>query len=239
MRTDIKQMKCGGCGGELFKIYTSDELEPKAQERARQWLRELTASDFGDVHADHSLDEFATICGGLGIDIDTKTRMGFKGKQYAERSIYWALGYTQSDGAGFEGTLRVRDIALSKVMDYLPAEPKDDDEANQNLRTAVGIAASMVLAFPAARAEYDSSGCGINVKSADAFYWHNDDMPDDATVEAMNDTFESQADDLGGHLSAYLYERLRDEHEYQSSDEALEETIRANGYEFDADGERV
>lgn len=24
MRTDIKQMKCGGCGGELFKLYTSD-----------------------------------------------------------------------------------------------------------------------------------------------------------------------------------------------------------------------
>jgi hypothetical protein len=24
MYTDLKQMKCGGCGGELFKIFTSD-----------------------------------------------------------------------------------------------------------------------------------------------------------------------------------------------------------------------
>lgn len=37
----------------------------------------------------------------------------------------------------------------------------------------------------------------------------------------------------------WIYERLSDEYDYQTSDSAVEETIRANEYEFDEDGERV
>lgn len=221
------------CETEVKTVFTYDELGPKAQERAREWLRELTASDFGDIHGRDIIAEFVTICGGLGIDIE------WSDSQQTQRDVYWSLDYSQGNGASFDAVLRVCDATPGKVLDYLPADPKDDDSTNGRLRTAVGIASSMALAFPGGQVRYRSGATKARVLDPDAFYRHEGDVPDDATVEAMNDTFESQADDLGGHLSAYLYERLRDEHEYQSSDEALEETIRANGYEFDADGERV
>ena len=40
-------------------------------------------------------------------------------------------------------------------------------------------------------------------------------------------------------LSHWLYRRLRDEVEYQNSDETVDESIRANEYEFYANGSRA
>ena len=37
----------------------------------------------------------------------------------------------------------------------------------------------------------------------------------------------------------WIYERLSDEYDYQTSDEAVEEAIRANEYEFDEEGDRA
>jgi hypothetical protein len=72
-----------------------DELDDAAKERARDWYRECIDED--DFSCE--IDEFASICDILGIDLKTHEVALMSGKTRSDPNIYWSVGYCQSDYA--------------------------------------------------------------------------------------------------------------------------------------------
>jgi hypothetical protein len=59
----------------------------------------------------------------------------------------------------------------------------------------------------------------------------------DKTEDACN--MEYDAADIFCDLASWLYDQLHAEYDYQNSDECVDESIEANEYEFDEDGDRA
>ena len=74
---------------------------------------------------------------------------------------------------------------------------------------------------------YSHSGC------MDASVWHYDDQHRDIG-DAEDDIAQLMRD-----FADWIYDQLEKEYEYQCSDNVVEESIIANEYEFDEDGDRV
>lgn len=82
-------------------LYQFDELSDKAKDRARQWYRETSDSDWSE----YVLEDAAQCAAILGIAIDP-------GK------IYWNFG----DGASFDGTYAVKADAPKAIRDHAPLD---------------------------------------------------------------------------------------------------------------------
>ena len=65
------------------------------------------------------------------------------------------------------------------------------------------------------------------------------------SVEHLDDPYrdvgeaEDEVQTLLRDFADWIYARLEEEYEYRTSDEQVEESIRANEYEFDEDGDMV
>src|SRR4051812_1298003 len=86
---------------KTLTVYTFDELDEPAKERARDWMRELEAQDFDP---DYVLEDAATVCDILGIVLKSRT-VSLMGGGTRQKPTFWYSGFgSQGDGACFEGT---------------------------------------------------------------------------------------------------------------------------------------
>lgn len=221
--------------------YKFSELSDKAKEKARDWYRDGALDhDWWDAVYDDAL----SVAVRLGIEITSKA------KPPGERApaIYFSGFCQQGSGACFEGYWRHKEkphrtspdaIFRKKVLntnerytsfeeaikDYAP----NDEELNK-------IAKELDT--------YTNYACGIR---QDGNYSHehtmqfthyvtNEHGDDDDTDE--NDTT-SQVEETLRDFARWIYSRLEQEHDYLLSDEVVDESIAANEYEFDEDGDRV
>lgn len=125
-------------------------------------------------------------------------------------------------GSSFVGTYRYAKGALKKIKAYAP----QDEELH---RIAKALQAVQARHFYMLRAKIESvRDCSIrvSVEHADDPYRDIGDAEDDVR-ELMND------------FNDWMFKRLQDEYEYLTSDEAVEESIIANEYEFDGGGNWV
>ena len=197
-----------------INIYKFDELSESAKERARNWYREASVGDTPDG----ALDDAVSIGALMGIEIERRhwtNSHGFKGSSPV---ISYCAGHVQSDGAAFAGDYRYRKGTVSAVLDYAPQD--------------VGLhRIALVLQAIQARNFYQltariSEGRGMNI-NADVDRYDGAAMTPDAEdeiAEAMRD------------FAYWIYKQVLAEFDYQASDEAVDENITANEYEFDENG---
>ena len=196
-----------------MNVYKFDELSEAAKERARDWYRGASAGDTPDG----TLDDAVSVGELMGIEIDRRhwtNSHGFKGSSPV---ISYCAGHVQSDGAAFAGRYRYRKGAAKAVLDYAPQD--------------VGLhRIALVLQAIQARNFYQlTASCStgrnwqdVSVDRAD--YWDMTPDAEDEIVEAMRD------------FAHWIYKQVLAEFDYQASDEAVDESITANEYEFDENG---
>lgn len=208
---------------ECKMVYTYDELDDSAKEKARQWYSEQVFNDSSDwEYVYEDAERMASI---IGITIDDRPYKTLGGATRHEPCIWFSGFSSQGDGACFEGTYRYK----KGVVAAIKAECSDEEL----IRIATALQAVQRKHFYKLRAtckhtgHYSHSGCmGVDVEHSEDQYRDLGDAEDDVR-QLMRD------------FADWIYDQLEREYDYQTSDETVEETIVANAYEFYQSGERV
>lgn len=145
----------------------------------------------------------------LGITIDRR-RTGY--------AIDWD---TNPVGAAFVGSWRASDVKPGVIQKEWPKE--------STLHVIARDLEAVAAEFPDAYADCDTGrGCSQRVEAYAEAGEDSDDCGDDV-AQLVVDSLTSFAHWMATTIAA--------EYEYQYSDECVNESIKANGYEFTADGE--
>lgn len=195
------------------QLFTYDELDEAAKEKAREWYRE-NGLDYPWYECTY---EDATQCAALlGIDI---TR------------IYFSGFYSQGDGACFEGSYTARENSLAAILEHAPL-----DDTLHAIAAALdklqsewrgGISATVKHS-----GHYYHAGCTIIECELDAAKWQDDEA---ATPDLGLDNEKTVETCLRAFMQ-WIYKQLETQYDYLMSDEAIAETLLANEYEFLASG---
>ena len=159
-------------------------------------------------YADFTINSFKEIANMLGFTISNTYFSGF---------------WSQGDGACFEGSYYYAKHSVKSIKMYAPNDATLNDIAER-------LAAMQKRCFYNVSAKIRHSG----------FYYHERSMSFDVEDEGyagkafaeMEDEFKEICADL----ARWLYKSLEAEYEYVTSDEYIEESILANGYEFYENG---
>jgi hypothetical protein len=210
--------------------YSFNELSDAAKERARDWYRECI--DDNDFSCE--LDEFASICDILGIDLKTHEVALMSGKTRSDPNIWYSIGGCQGDGACFEGTYSHNGDSCAKIREL------NNDEKWEPVRIA-----DELNRIQSARILLGKSTWEADIVKADHHYCHENTLSIDITEIAEDDDDEplvhpdvDAIETLLKDLCRYLYRQLCDQRDYLYSDEAVDESILANDYKFEKDGRR-
>ena len=205
-------------------VFQYDELDDRAKERAREWYSRRVFEDSCDW--EFVYEDAAEVADILGIDLRQRRVQLMGGGHRYEPSIYFSGFWSQGDGACFEGTYRYAKGATKKIREYAPQD-KELHRIADELQAVQRKHFYHLIASMNHTGHYCHSGCmSVEVE-------HNEDRYRDIS-DAEDDIRQLMRD-----FADWIYECLSDEYDYQTSDSAVEETIRANEYEFDEDGERA
>lgn len=193
---------------EEITIYTYDELTDKAKEKAREWYR---SGSLDYDWWDSVYDDFLNICRIMGVDT-------------SERDIQFSGFWSQGDGASFTGSYAYAKGSAKAIREHAPQDKElhgiVDELAALQRRYFYGIDASIT--------RMGSRYVHSHTMQVEAHTTHHD--------RHLNDDDEQHLKELMRDLADWLYCQLEKEYEYLTSDEAVEESIRANEYEFTEDG---
>lgn len=200
-------------------LYKYEELSDKAKQKARECYLE-GGLDYS--WWEYSYEDFARVAEILGITLSQRSVPLMSGKCRYEPEIYFSGFYQQGSGSSFCGTYGYAKGAVAKIKKYAP----QDEELH---RIAQGLQDVQRRHFYRLTADITSvRDHYIRVEVGDSENPYRDigDAEDDVR-ELMND------------FNDWVFKCLQDEYEYLTSDEAVEESIVANEYEFDEHGNWV
>lgn len=205
----------------MLTVYTFDELDDHAKERAREWWRTAENSDFDTDYIIEDAQRMATI---LGIEFDTKPVKLMGGGTRTDPVVYWSGFSSQGDGACFEGSYSYAKGAAKAIRAEAPQDVRLHQIAD-DLQAAQRKAFYRLTAHCKHSGHYYHSGC----MRVSVFYQDDEwrDLPEgseDAITEALRD------------FANWIYSQLEQEYEYRMSDENVDECIRINEYEFTRQG---
>jgi hypothetical protein len=189
-------------------VYNFDELSDKAKEKAREWYRD---GGFDYEWYDGVFDDAKTIGKLIGIDI---------------KDIHFSGFWSQGDGACFEGTYSYAKNSVKAIKEYAPK----DTELHRIVRELADIQRKyfyqIYVAVKHSGHYYHSRSTEIEVELNDFDYQNAPTKVHDIITELLRD------------FMNWIYRQLETEYEYLNSDEQVDETIKANEYTFDKDGNR-
>ena len=206
-------------------VYSFKELSDSAKDRVRDWYCGCIESDESDELTDY--DDWQAVAAILGVTFKTKSvpLMG-RGVRH-DPCIWWSGFSSQGDGASFEGSYTYAKGAARKIRDYAPTDKRlhaiADDLQNAQRLNFYRLEASV------------TRGHGSN------FYSHSGTMS--VEVWDREDNYRDVGDAEEGVREAlrdfanWIYAQLEAQRDYLTSDEAVDESILANGYEFTEDGQ--
>lgn len=204
-------------------VYHIDELSDAAKETARAWYRE---NGFDYEWYDSVYDDFETICTIIGIRLKSRSvPLAGGGKRY--KPCIWFSGFwNQGDGACFEAYYSYARDSVRRIRTHAPLDTKlhliADTLQDVQRRNFYQIQAEAVH-----RGRYSHEYCmSVSVERDSPTYQDLAGEADEIVTEALRD------------LARWLYRHLEQEYDLLSSDEAVDETITANGYTFTATGQR-
>lgn len=194
-------------------VYKFSELGDKAKAKARDYFRQ-------DVDLEYVVDEFRSIAEIIGLELDTRPVKLMNGQTRGKPEVYYSIGYRQSDYAAFVGTWRYTKDCKKAIRDYAP----QDTDLHAIVDQWCDIQRRnfyQLVAVCSARRDFQVA----ETHTVDRRFTGDETL--DAATECARD------------LAHWLYKRLRDECDYQSSDEYIDETIALNEYEFYENGDLV
>jgi hypothetical protein len=198
-------------------VYAFDELSDRAKESARDWFR-------GCLEPDEltDLDDWQSVAEILGVEFDTSSVRLMGGGTRQEPRISWNLGYSQGDYASFTGRYSYAKGATKRIREYAP----QDKALHRIADDLQGAQRAAFYRLEARATETHRGGMSVEVWDGRDEYR---DLPDngDTVRQALRD------------FASWIYDRIRAQNDYLTSDEAIDESILANEYEFDADGSRA
>lgn len=193
-------------------VYQFDELTDSAKEKARDWFRE-GALDY--EWWDFVLEDAKRIFGLCGFTIE---------------NIYFRGFWNQGDGACFEGSWRSRDVKPGKVKEEAP----QDEKLHQ---IAAGIE-DIAARYPGAWFKVVHRGHYSHEYATEFEFEFLDAEGNEHLVAPGLDDTKEELGWLARQAMRWIYKQLNDEHDYRMADEQVDESIRANEYEFTEDGAR-
>lgn len=217
-------------------VYQFDELSDRAKERARDWYRQSIGEDFSSFGAEYVLEDAARLGAIIGIDLRTRPVKLMGGGTRMEPNIYWSVG-DHDEGASFSASYGYAKGSVRKLAAEAPAEWRNREtgetqtsKANAEINNiARELADVQKRNFYQVQARIEHSGryhgMAIDVERADGKPISAQDI--ETVEQAMRD------------FASWIVDGLRAEWEYQNSDESIDESIRANEYEFTEEGERA
>lgn len=209
-------------------VYQFDELSERAKERAREWYRNgaLDYDWWGQVY--EQAGEAADL---LGLDICQKPVKLMSGKTRMDPSIWFSGFYCQGSGSAYDGTWYARDLASEKLKAEWPK-----DTALHTIADALRkVKDTFPRAFAYVKSCRDTSiDVEVTLYEADAYDEEEEKEP---TQEVYSEHEEMVIEALRD-FNHWIFRSLEQEYEYLNSDEQVDESIRANEYEFTEEGER-
>lgn len=195
-------------------VYQFDELSDAAKEKARAWYRELIEPD---ELTDH--DDWTEIGSILGIEFDQRPVPLMGGGTRYDPAIYWSLGYSQGDYAAFEGRYAYAKGAAKRIRAHAPTD------------------STLHVIADALQATQKRHGYRL---AARATTRGNDRMVievfDKADEYRDIGAAESEIRDALRRFADWIYNQIREQNDHLSADEQVDESIRANAFEFEPDG---
>lgn len=194
-------------------LFTFDELNDRAKEAAREWFR---AGNLDHEWWDATYEDAEQCAKILGIEFDRK-------RGDISPAIWFSGFASQGDGACFDGHYAYAKGAAKLIRQHAPQDTELHRIAS-DLQTLQRAHLYRLAARTRHRGHYYHSGC-MTVE-----VWTTRDGGDvaAATEEALTQLLRDFAD--------WIYRQLEREHDYQQSDKQVDESIRANAYEFTEQG---
>lgn len=212
---------------KTITLYQFDELpNAKAKEKAREWLRQMEAQYFDGSQVTEDAEQIAAM---LGIELQTHEVTLVSGKKRSESNIWWSGFSSQGDGACIEGTYRHKAGSAKAIKSYAPQDPELHRIADGLTHLQKSYGYNLVVEMGKYRGAHYSNEASIDFTIFDGA--HDDrEIPEDDVKEAKS---------LLQSFMRWIYKQLDAEYTYRLSDEAIDESIKANEYEFDEEGRRA
>lgn len=206
-------------------VYQFDELDERAKEAARDWYRDGSGSaEWGWYESVYDMaDTAATL---IGIEIDRKRGRTMGGSTVTSPAIYFSGFSSQGDGACFEGRYTYAKGSVTAIKAEFPTDTELHRIATR-LQTVQRRNFYQLSARVDHRGHYYHEGC----TAIDVFKDGDEYAARDEDTQEIKDCLRS--------FMQWIYSTLESEWDYLNSDEQVDESIRANEYEFSEDGERV
>ncbi len=204
-------------------VYIFEELDERAQERARDWYRRASAHD--DWHAT-VFEDFERICEILGVDLATRPVRLYGGGTRQKPCIWFSGFASQGDGACFEARYSYRKGASRAIRAYAPRDERliaITDQLQQVQRKNLYALEARVM----------HRGRYYHEHSMEIAVERNSDQYQPPTADAEEAVAEALQD-----LARWLYRQLEQEYDHQMSNKVVDEGIIANGYTFTEAGSR-
>jgi len=199
---------------DTYNVYSFNELSEQAKEKARDWFREgMFDHDWWDC----VYEDAATIAAMLGINLKQKPVPLMNGKTRYDPAIYFTLSYSQGDGACYEGNYAYKRGSVKAIKAYAPT----DLELHNIAQSLFDAQKAHGFRLTASITSHSDSYVRVEVSTEAGYDFSNANV----IREPLQD------------FASWIYKRLREEYEYQSADEQVDDTIRANEYEFLKNGE--
>lgn len=204
-------------------VYTFDELDERAKDRAIQKYREMSAHDAIHKH----------------IYEDAKTCFEFCG--FADLEIQYSGFSCQGDGASFVGTWSAADVKPGQLKQHAP-----QDEELAALDDEFAALKARYPSMTATITRTDSHYCHEHTVTAEAACYNEDNDPINGFVyesphwklmETAGLVVADEFEELARRCMRWIYKQLEKEYDYQTSDEHIIDMIEANEMEFDENGD--
>ena len=222
---------------KVTTVYTFDELSDRAKESARQWFREgmQTPDDWG---ADTVLDDVARMGAILGIEIRTRPVKLMGGGTRNEPNVYYCVG-DRDHGFSFAGHYYYAKGSVANIKKEAPADWTNSDGTKGHSDSNATLHDIAVrLADVQRRNFYKVSASTSHANRNFGGFGMDIDVESDGPV-ALSDDDRQAVNDALVDFANWAEKQLEREWEYRNSDEAVDDDIRANEYEFTEKGERA
>lgn len=209
-------------------VYQFDELNDRAKDRARDWFRSIMDDDFG---ADCVLEDAARIGKILGININTRPVKLMGGGTRMDPNVYYSVGNRDS-GCTFAGS-----------YEYVKGNRKALESEAPSVYNGKPVASNLILHDIARRLQdvqsHNFYRLTASINHGPSRSWRLDiDVDRTDNYAPLHEDIETVEECLQD-FANWIEKSLETEYEYRYSDECVDESIRANEYEFDEDGKRV
>ncbi len=225
-------------------VYTYDELSDKAKERARDWYRE---GNLDYDWWDSVYEDAATRGQELGINLRQKTVKLMRGGTKHDPEIYFEGFYHQGQGSSYCATWRMSDLQLDVLRKKIGTKSEND----KTLRQIADVLEKHATRYPNATAQVVSTrrsdSVNVEVELGDRnidndfeFSAPLNDLeygsPEYRALKSEENEVRTDIEEALSDFNHWIFRQLQLEYDWLNSDKQIEESIRANEYEFNEDG---